>query len=28
MKERREWINAQRALKLGEIPAEIKPFYE
>ena len=28
MKERREWINQQRALKLGAIPEDIKPFYE
>jgi hypothetical protein len=28
LKDRREWINEQKELKLGKIPDDIKPFYD
>ena len=28
LKDRREWINEQKAVNLGKVPDEIKPFYE
>jgi hypothetical protein len=28
LKDRREWVNEQKAMNLGKIPEEIKPFYD